>query len=322
MGNMWHVKNWFRVGHRISWKLNFHTLCAFLCLYRPSRFLYKESLKKHEFVLSYLRKDLCDVINRYKSIDELTLPVSTSRRNTIWTIWWQGEGNAPSLVKACIKSMRDNANGAEVIVVDKDNCSSYVDIPGYIFEKQEKGEICMAVLSDIIRFHLLERYGGLWLDSTIYVARPIPSEYFALPFFSQHTKPQPMTCWVQNNAYHIFVVGSREHGKLVSFTKDMFLEYWKNHDIAVDYLCTDYFFMLAYQEFADVKAEIDGLPWSSERLYDLVRMLDKPFEENEFDRLKSECIFSKLDWHRKYRTTKKGRKTYYGTIVEDAFEYD
>ena len=315
MSNMWHVKNWFRVGKNISWKLNFHTLFGFLFLTKPTKFFYKQAEKKHEFVLSYLRRELKDVIDEYKDYREVEPAKNIADNRIIWTLWWQGEKNAPPLVKACINSMKKNANGANVIVITKDNYENYVTIPSYIFDKHEKGYICNAVLSDIIRFHLLEKYGGLWLDATIFVSSPIPREYYDFIFYSQHTKPQEMTCWVQNNAYHIFVIGSQPHAKLVSFTKDMFLEYWKTHNTAVDYLCTDYFFYLAMQEFPEIKAEIDSLPYSSERLYDLVKVLNKPYDESYFLKLKEDCIFSKLDWHKKYKTIIKGKETFYKVLL-------
>lgn len=315
MSNMWHVKNWFRVGKNISWKLNFHTLFGFLFLTKPTKFFYKQAEKKHEFVLSYLRRELKDVIDEYKDYREVEPAENIADNRIIWTLWWQGEKNAPPLVKACINSMKKNANGANVIVITKDNYENYVTIPSYIFDKHEKGYICNAVLSDIIRFHLLEKYGGLWLDATIFVSSPIPREYYGFIFYSQHTKPQEMTCWVQNNAYHIFVIGSQPHAKLVSFTKDMFLEYWETHNTAVDYLCTDYFFYLAMQEFPEIKAEIDSLPYSSERLYDLVKVLNKPYDESYFLKLKEDCIFSKLDWHKKYKTIIKGKETFYKVLL-------
>lgn len=316
MGTMWHVKNWFRVGHNISWPLNFHTLFGFLYLSYPIDFFYRQAQKKHDFVLSYLRNELKQVIKEYKFRPEITCSKSIPSDRTIWTIWWQGEQNAPPLVKACIKSMRQNANGAKLIVVTRENVGNYIEIPDYIMEKHKKGYICHAVLSDIARFALLEKYGGLWLDSTIFVSQPIPAEFFSYNFYSQHTQPEAKTVWVQNNAYHIFVVGSRPKAKLVSFVRKMFFEYWKAHDTAVDYLTTDYFLYLAMQEFPEIRQEIECLPYSSELLYELVSLLDKPFDQTHFSQLCGECIFSKLDWHKKYRNTINGKPSYYHALTQ------
>ena len=98
---------------------------------------------------------------------------------------------------------------------------------------------------------------------------------------------------------------------------EMFLEYWKRHDTLVDYLMIDYMITLAMQEFPEIREEIENLPFSSERLYDLVHLLDEPFDEKEFCRLKEKCIFSKLDWHRKYRTEYRGRPTYFAYITKN-----
>ena len=312
MSNLWHIKNWFRVGHNISWKLNFHTLFGFLYLSWPNEFFYRQSLKKHEFVLNYLKKECKSIISQYKNIAENHDSTESYR---IWILWWQGEENAPDLVKACINSSRKNANGASVTVITQDNVDDFIKIPDYIVEKREKGWISFAQLSDIIRFMLLEKYGGLWLDATVFTAQPIPTSYFSYPFFSQHTKWQK-TCFVQHNLYHGFIIASRPHAKIVSFAKDMFLSYWQTHDTLVDYLMIDYIIMLAYNEFKDVHNEIDTLPYSSERLYDLVHLLDKPFNDKEFSSLCDDCIFSKLDWHKKYKTQADGKITYYSKLLD------
>lgn len=317
MSNLWHIKNWFRVGHNISWKLDFYTLGGFLFLYHPCKLFFQMAKKKHDFILAFLRQEMNPIISKYKEITDSNASFDASESRTVWTLWWQGEANAPTIVKKCIESMRRNANGAEVIVVTRDNFSQFIQIPEYILRGRMAGWISFAQLSDIIRFLLLEQHGGLWLDSTIYVASPIPENCFLLPFYSQHTHPEKMTCWVQNNLYHGFIIGSRPHAKLVSFAKEVFLDYWKCHDTLVDYLMIDYILMLAYQEFPDVKSEIDSLPWSSEKLYDMVNMLNKPYNRDQFSQLKSECLFSKLDWHIKYKTKKSGEMTLYGFIINE-----
>ena len=163
---------------------------------------------------------------------------------------------------------------------------------------------------------LLEKYGGLWLDATIYTGYPIPSEYFDYNYFIWHTE-QAKTCFVQQDDYHGFIVGSKPHEKLVSFVKEMFLEYWKRHDTLVDYLMVDYLIYIAKQVFPDIRDEIDSLPKMSKRIYKLKEMLDQPYDENQFEELIHSCIFSKLDWHRKYKETSHGRDTLFSVLTEE-----
>ena len=62
-------------------------------------------------------------------------PVIFSQSNIIWTIWWQGEDNAPESMKMCFESMRINSNGHPVIVISEQNLSEYIRLPKYILKK-------------------------------------------------------------------------------------------------------------------------------------------------------------------------------------------
>lgn len=95
--------------------------------------------------------------------------MSKSRRvdEPIWVFWWTGEETAPEIVKACIKSIRRNANGHRVIFLSKDNLHDYVTLPDFIEKKHNDGNIGHAHYSDIVRISLLAEYGGVWIDSTV-----------------------------------------------------------------------------------------------------------------------------------------------------------
>jgi hypothetical protein len=45
------------------------------------------------------------------------------------------------------------------------------------------GKMTVTHFSDILRFNLLKNNGGLWLDATIFVNKPIPEKYFT-PIFT------------------------------------------------------------------------------------------------------------------------------------------
>ena len=191
MNTRWLIKNWFRVGHKISWKLNFETLISLLYFIPvfQNEFIYRIVQKKHRFVLDYLAENYSELIGKYKKLDFPDIKKSENK-HYIWVMWWQGESSAPELVRMCIDSMRKNANGAEVVVIDKNNYYQYADIPSYIIEKHEKGYISFAQLSDIMRIYLISSHGGLWLDSTIYVSQKIPSEIFEKTFIFIASKIQ------------------------------------------------------------------------------------------------------------------------------------
>ena len=298
MNTQWLIRNWFRVGRKISWKLSFDTLASLLYFIPAFKkdSIYRIVQKKHEFVLSYLREAYSYRIEQYKDIKAV---VNIPEHHYIWVMWWQGEDKAPDLVKMCINSIRKNANGAEVVVISESNFHDYADIPEYIIEKHRRGIVSFAQLSDIMRIFLISKHGGLWLDSTIYVSQPIPQAIFTKPLYSLHTSLKK-TPFIQNDRIHCFVLGGTPGSKPFMFERDFLSDYWREQDVIVDYYLLDYSIMLQYFELPDVKAMIDGLEYTSEGLYDLVSILDKPYDKEKLEKILADNIFSKLVWNKKH----------------------
>lgn len=315
MNIKWQIKNWFRVGRKISWKLNFETIMTILYFNKPFQndFVYRHVNKKHQFVLNYIKESGKEVLEKYSSTPNTAALAEVPADRKIWIMWWQGEDTAPTLVRKCLESIRANANGAQVIVITEDNYRNYIELPSYIIEKHRKGYISMAQLSDIMRVYLISRHGGLWLDATIYCSQPIPEEIFKLPFYTYHTHTKK-TPFVQNNMIHCFIMGGIPDSKLLVYVKEMLSDYWRKHDVIVDYYLLDYTIMLAYWTYDDIRSMIDALPYTSEALYDLVEILDKPYDKEETDRILSSTLFSKLRWDKKFRTEEEGKKTTYAVL--------
>ena len=315
MSIKWHVKNWFRVGKEISWKLNMETIGTLLyfCPVFKNDLTYKIVQKKHEFVFNFLKKNYPNILNKYKNLPNTKDLDEIPQDRKIWVMWWQGEENAPSLVKHCIDSIRRNANGAEVIIITKNNFKQYADIPDYIIEKNKKGILSFAQLSDIMRIFLLSKWGGLWLDATIYVSKPIPKEIFKMQFYTQHTSLKK-TPFVQNDRIHCFIMGGIPNSKILLYAREFFTEYWKEHNVVIDYYFLDYMLMLAYWNFDDIHKMIDDLPYTSETLYSLVNELSHPYCKETLDKILEDNLFSKLNWHKEYPVTKKSVKTNYAVL--------
>ncbi len=313
----WLIKNWFRVGRKISWKLNFEVLASLL-YFQPAfqkDWVYRIIQKKHKFVLDYLKDRYSYLLDEYREREWI---IKKSDNRCIWVMWWQGEDNAPPLVRMCIDSMRRNASGAEVIVITKHNWQEYADIPDYIIEKHEKGFISFAQLSDIMRVFLISKHGGLWLDATIYVSVPIPDNIFSMPVYSLHTQFKK-TAFVQNDRIHCFVLGGTPESKLFMFERDFLSTYWKEHDVIIDYYLLDYSIMLAYLNLDDIRKAIDSLPYTSEGLYDLVNILNDPLDKEKLHAVLSENLFSKLVWNEKNNDSP---GTVYGHLLSHHIEQE
>ena len=178
-----------RIARATSWPEAINTFRAKLDIQVMSRNGYKEPpevrerlLRKHETVLKYLEGRFGDYYASYDYGAPLA-PLDPALEGKIWMCWWQGEENAPEIVRACIDSVRRNAGGHEVVVITDENLSDYVDIPEWVLEKVRAGIMSRTHLSDLLRFALLAEYGGMWLDATFFCTGPL-EEHMSLPMWS------------------------------------------------------------------------------------------------------------------------------------------
>ena len=121
----------------------------------------------------YLKRKYLPMLQQFKDEESGTAQVK-DYCHTIWVCWLQGEESAPAIVKKCINSIRKHSAGYEVVVVTSDNLGSLVEIPSFITEKLKKKRMQFATYSDYIRLALLAKYGGIWIDATVFLSAPIP----------------------------------------------------------------------------------------------------------------------------------------------------
>lgn len=158
-------------------------------------------------------------------------PTAKSTGEKAFTIWYQGEENAPALVKSCIRSMRRNIQLDVVVLTDK-TLFDYISLPDYIVEKWKAGKIPHTQFSDICRVELLYQHGGLWLDATDYVTTPIPQYIMDEDFFlfMAGEKIRGSYAVIQS----CFIRGKKGNPVLGLWRKAIF-EYWKYEDSKINY---------------------------------------------------------------------------------------
>ena len=268
---------------------------------------------KDKVFLDLLKTNCCDVIQKYKNLPESNPHESSG---IIWSVWWQGEENAPETVKKCFASVRKHCGGHELKVITKDNFRDYIDVPEYILKKVDDGIITLTHFSDILRMGLLYKHGGLWLDATILVTETIPEEIFNAEYFSVKAVDDPYSLYASQRKWTGFLQAARKEGKLCGFSYEIMLEYWKTNESLFNYYFIDYTIALAYEEFLDVKKLIDALPLNNPAVENLQPLLNAPFDEKKFEELRSSTMFFKLTWKHKFEKNISGVPTFYGKIFE------
>ena len=234
----------------------------------------------------------------------------------LWFSWLQGIENVPELVKACLASQKKHLSDYDFRIVDLDNYRQWVDLPEYVIKKYRKGLIPPASFSDLLRLSLLKKYGGVWMDASVYCSgfgndklrerwnRIMGSELTVFRYFKRGCKnPCGLSTW--------FFAAVPNH-VVISSVLDMLLAYWKDYDCLVDYYIIHLFLGLALREFPEV---VENMP--RENSYHsllLGNALGRTYREEDWKELIEHVSIHKLNY-RKVEEVMKNKNGYYWHIV-------
>jgi len=268
--------------------------------------------KKNALIMNYLLKKYKYVIDEFK---EKTNKGVIQENGNIWVCWWQGEKNAPEIIKKCLALIRKNAGDHTVVFIDKNNYKEYAYIPSYIIKKFEAGVITITHFSDILRTALLYEHGGLWIDSTIFVSKQIPNCIFKTHLFSQKENEKE---FIAKRRWATFIIGGSKGSIIFDFTRKILFEYWKTENELINYFLIDYCIAIGYDSVPEIKLLVDKIPLNNPQTYGLHQLLNNPFNQQIFDNLLKDTIFHKLNWKGNFvRYTVDGHKTFYEHMLSD-----
>ncbi len=229
----------------------------------------------------------------------------------IWICWFQGIENAPELVKACYNSVLKNYKDKEIIVLTEENYKKYVDMPEHIIKKWEKGYITFAHFSDILRIELLSKYGGLWLDSTIFTTKRselVFNENIELFVFKQVDLDRKNSLSVVASNWLIY---ANKNNNIINLTKKLLYYYWKDYNYAINYNIFHIFFKLATEVYKDEWKNVPTFNNISPHI--LQFELNDDFQEIRFNEIKNMSDFHKLNW----RIKSENKNSFYNYIVNN-----
>ena len=275
-----------------------------------SRFKRAATPLKQRQVLKYLKENYSDFISNYKS----ETSNQTENSGVIWTMWWQGEQNLPEVVRMCIASIKHHKGSHPLKIITKYNYNDYIKLPDYILEKVNSGAITLTHFSDIVRFYLLYEYGGLWLDSTIFVTNGIPENIFELDYYTVKRPFLQRKYDIVQNKWTNFLHASKKGNLLCKFVLNFFLEYWKTQTCLIDYFLIDYAIYIAYTELPECRDILDSVPMVDCDLYKLESLLNKKWSLETFQAVERDTHFSKLTYKHHFLKHIFGHETFYGHL--------
>ena len=249
----------------------------------------------------FQKEAYCDVEKSIKPFID-TFPKKLSGLNTplpqkeilAWTCWWQGEEQAPAMVRACLASQRRNLpEGVRQIIITEDNCKEYLSLPEHITEKVKDGRISLTTLSDIIRAALLYKYGGFWMDSTLYVCKKLGAEILDHPIY---TRNLPETQYCTDAMWSGWFLYAKPGNKLFAFLMESFFYYFSVHDRIRYYFMVDYIIAIACNTFPEVEKQLKAVPYNNEGAQELVKHLWEPYDEGQMEEYIKNTSVQKLTY--------------------------
>lgn len=295
------IKNSVKIGN-----LHYKFICVFLMLLGYSN-MELQQLEVRNKVYKYIRrkydKKCKDYIKNFQEKEK-----NTTNSNYVWVCWLQGIENAPVLVRKCIQSIYNNLQDTNnLICISEKNMFQYIDLPDYIVQKWNNGIISNAHFTDIVRLELLDRYGGTWIDATVYMTGKIPQIMYEKDLFL-YVMDRPGDITLSCNNWFII---SKKNNKFIKTTKYLLLEYWKNENKVREYFIWHLFATLTSKNMPEQWNEMYKITDNNAHI--LQKNCNKKFDEKYWNYIKAMTPIHKLTY--KQENCKQG--TYLSKLLNE-----
>lgn len=230
----------------------------------------------------------------------------------IWFMWWQGAESMPDTIKACYNRLKMCASGYKVVFISERNIGEYIEIADIILEKFQRNMIPSAILSDYIRVSLLKKYGGLWLDASIYCMHEIKEvEKFKI-LTGKKTGKRRWTVF--------FMATNETNNQIFTLLKYYYDKYWENEAVLLDYFFTDFCIEYLYENHLDIREMIDRVEDNNTEIFKLLTLLSEPFDAGIYKNIADNYCFQKLSQKKDYQLYKRGMPTFGNVLLKTRTE--
>lgn len=213
----------------------------------------------------------------------------------VWICWFQGMDGAPDIVKKCYKSIKENLTDREVVLITSENMNQYVEFPEFIIDKWKRGVITNTHLSDLLRLELLIKYGGTWMDATVFCSdrrENIPDYLLDSDlFFYQMLKPGRDGHVIYQSSWFIT---ARSNNKILKATLYLCYEYWKRNNRLIDYFLLHDFMSIVLDKYPDDWLKI--VPRDNGTPHILLLRLFEKYDDRIWESIKNQTCFHKMSY--------------------------
>lgn len=272
----------------------------------------------HRYYRAVTRRSGADVVTFHR------LPLAGSaaigESAPIWTMWFSlGDSSLPPIIDCCVASQRQFARSHPHHLLTAANLHDYVQVPDWMMAKVRSGTIPLTAFSEFVRFDLLSRYGGIWLDAAVFLDAPLPTAIDSAPFWSLSTRPDRRGRPAFLDNCPAFVLAGTAGDPFFTFVRDALESYWRDHDLQVDYFLVDSIMKYAYRHHPYVRSLLASVPYNNPNTHGMLPFLERPAQEwDAYAATHRDTHIFKLNNRRPWRsTTPDGQVTLFGRMVAD-----
>ena len=151
-------------------------------------------------------------------------------KKIVWSYW---DGPSNDLLDQSLESWKKYFKDWEIKILNKKTIKNYK-----LLKPKNYNQLTPTIKSDVIRLNLLYQYGGLWLDRTIIINKPITwlKKYEKYSYFSfLYNKNRGIEPW--------FIMVPKKNNKYIKLWLDTFIDIlntkpYENH-VAYECICMD-----------------------------------------------------------------------------------
>ena len=229
---------------------------------------------------------------KYSKLVDNTIACTDTISNYVFVSWLQGEEQAPALVKKCIATIKHEFKDKQVIIITHENLNQYTNFPEHILTKWKNGIITHTHFSDLLRVELLSKYGGVWIDATVFCTGNLDkyiNKNTNLFVFRNDHRCEPAIC---SSSWLIY---AKPNNPIIVNTKNILFKYWETNNRLKDYFLFHLIFSICAYTLKD--------EWDAVKFYTNIdphilwfHYFDKPFNKESFEKIKEISNFHKLSY--------------------------
>ena len=233
--------------------------------------------------------------------------ISNEKNNIIWFCWLQGIKNMPPIVSKCFENLKKLMYDIEIILVTEDNYSLYIDFPEIIIQKYKRKYITKTHFSDLLRIELLIKYGGIWIDATVFLTKRIPRFVLDASLFVFKIQHNPAA---EPRVASNWFIKAKPQNRILLLTRELLYKYHSENVYVENYFLFHYFFRISTDIYSYEWKELCNIKINSSILYDI---LFNEFDIYKWNFIKQISFCQKLSY--KFSVPDNIKNTFYEKLI-------